>query len=745
MTDSNLHDLSTELSTLFSIQRSQAQWIIDQIDQGATVPFLARYRKEHTGSLDEAKLYDFFSSLEILQTREKRRNSILNELNKQQVLTDQLEKLIHSANTILQLEDLYEPFKPRKQTLADKAREQGLGPLAEKALAHYDSVLDLDDSQRAGVTEILAERICFSPQVKEQLRNLSLHEGRIHVTKPRGTDKRIVAAQNESSKDQKTSSGNRGYRFQLYEQFFNSVHPIKTIPSHRILALFRGKTEKWLSLSLELPEQRVNGILGRALEQLISCSWSRLLSSSSIGFWVGVIERAYQGFLLGQIETWCFQQLKDRADADSIHLFAENLRSMVEQLPAVPARIMAIDPGFASGCKYVVLDSDGTFLNHGNFYFFRSGNAETQKKEIYHCSEVCKSWSIEKIVIGNGTAGRETLELVSSHISVPAILGDERGASVYSASPSARREFPDLDLTFRGAISIGRRYLNPMNELVKIAPESLGVGQYQHDIDQKKLTSALEQIVSIAVNTRGVELNSAGPEILQYVSGLKPKVIDAILSYRKSKGRFTSRNQLLEVKGLGGSIFQQCAGFLTIDEPVNPLDSTPIHPELYNEIESLETYSKQPLSKLIGKDLEVVLDKMVLHAWKKEVLKATGSHDEPTWVLIRQAFKDYKKKRYAQEFAFSPDVHSLEDLKPGMVLPGKITNITAFGAFTDLGVHKDGLIHISQLSDQFVKDPLDVVSPGLWVQVEVLAVDPNQGKIQLRLVSHLNTSNKTTS
>ena len=690
----------------------QVEKTIELLEQGATVPFIARYRKEATGSLNEVQITAIRDLLLRLKELDKRREAILTSISDQGKLTPELEKQILAANTLTELEDLYLPFKPKRRTRATMAVERGLEPLAneiqkqyschlEEMAARYvnpDKGVNSIDEALAGARDIIAERVSENAQARNKVRNLF---------------RRSAMLSSKVVKNKEEEGGK-------FESWFDWKENAMRAPSHRILALFRGEEEGVLRVHV-MPDddEPAYEALGR---QFVS---GRYESSEQVRL---AVHDGYKRLLAPSIETEYYNLLKEKADKEAIRVFAENLRQLLLAPPLGQKRILAIDPGFRTGCKTVCLDAQGQLLHNETIYPFTSVREE--RAAIAKLEALVEAFHIEAIAIGNGTAGRETEEVVKRcHFKgkLIAVMVSENGASVYSASDVARREFPDYDVTVRGAVSIGRRLMDPLSELVKIDPKSIGVGQYQHDVNQKMLQESLQDVVVSCVNSVGVELNTASRELLSYVSGIGPALADKIVAYRNQEGPFESRSELKKVERLGEKAFEQCAGFLRVRESDNPLDRSAVHPERYALVEQMAKDAGTTVEQLMAdKELRKKID------IQKYVTPDCGL---PT---LQDIMKELDKpgldpRARFEVFEFDKNVTRIEDLQVGMVLPGIVTNITAFGAFVDVGVHQDGLVHVSQLANRRVADPNEVVHLHQHVKVKVIEVDLRRRRISLSM------------
>ena len=703
---------ATIIAEQLNLGPRQVEKTIELLEQGATIPFIARYRKEATGSLNEVQITAIRDLLIKLKELDKRREAILASISDQGKLTPELEQQIRSAANMTELEDLYLPYKPKRRTRATMAIERGLEPLANELQKQYscniddmaakfvnpDKGVNTPEEALSGARDIIAERVSENAQARNRVRNLFRRSAML-------SSKVVKNKEDEAGK---------------YESWFDWKENAMRAPSHRILALFRGEDEGMLRVHV-LPDQDEPAY--EALErQFVS---GRYDSSEQVR---QAVRDSYKRLLQPSIETEFYNLLKEKADKEAIRVFAENLRQLLLASPLGQKRILAIDPGFRTGCKTVCLDAQGQLLHNETIYPFTSVREE--RAAIAKLEALVEAFRIEAIAIGNGTAGRETEEVVKRcHFKskVIAVMVSENGASVYSASEVARREFPDYDVTVRGAVSIGRRLMDPLSELVKIDPKSIGVGQYQHDVNQTLLQESLNDVVVSCVNSVGVELNTASRELLSYVSGIGPSLADKIVDYRNREGAFLSRQDLKKVERLGEKAFEQCAGFLRVRESANPLDRSAVHPERYALVERMATDCGATVQQLMAdKELRNKVD------INKYVSPDCGL---PT---LQDIMKELDKpgldpRARFEIFEFDKNVTRIEDVKEGMVLPGIVTNITAFGAFVDIGVHQDGLVHISQLANRRVNDPSEVVHLHQHVRVKVLEVDLRRRRISLSM------------
>ena len=683
----------------------QVEKTIELLEQGATVPFIARYRKEATGSLNEVQIAAIRDLLLKLKDLDKRREAILQSIDEQGKLTPELRKQIEAADSMTDLEDLYLPYRPKRRTRATIAIEKGYEPLANAIMSGKWRATSGEWSEEAlqGARDIIAERVSEDVQCRNRVRNVFRRKAMLTSALARGVDEN----------DEKVGK---------FESWLDWREPIGKAPSHRILALFRGEEAGVLKVHVR-PDEADECIRALTEENRI-----RNYSDDSVREYQLAIADSYKRLMEPSIETEFRNLLKEKADKEAIRVFAENLRQLLLAAPMGQKRTLAIDPGFRTGCKVVCLDAQGQLLHNETIYPFTSVREE--HAAVSKLEALVEAFQIEAIAIGNGTAGRETEEVVAKcrfKNKLIAVSVSEAGASVYSASDVARREFPDYDVTVRGAVSIGRRLMDPLSELVKIDPKSIGVGQYQHDVDQKLLAASLGDVVESCVNSVGVELNTASRELLSYVSGIGPALADKIVTHRNKNGAFASREALHSVKGLGDKAFEQCAGFLRVRESSNPLDRSAVHPERYALVERM--------AKSVGCDVETLMKDKELRS--KIVLAdfVSGDCGLPT---LKDIMKELEKpgldpRAKFEVFEFDKNVTRIEDVKEGMVLPGIVTNITAFGAFVDIGVHQDGLIHVSQMANRRVNDPGEVVHLHQHLKVKVLEVDLRRHRISLTL------------
>lgn len=701
-----------QIATALSLAAKQIEATLNLLDEGATVPFISRYRKELTGSLDEVQVAAIRDRIQQLRELDKRREAVLKSLRDLGKLTPELQKQVDDAGTMALLEDLYLPYRPKRKTRATAAREKGLLPLADlillqekidlqaEAVKYIDEEKGVNTEEDAfsGARDILAEQISENAAVRAQMRDLFLGKGTF-------ISKVLEGKEVEGIK---------------YKDYFDWTEPVKTVASHRLLAMRRGEKELILTLDIQVPEEEAIAVLDRLFVKGYYSTSDQVRLAVADG---------YKRLLKPAIETEIRLLTRKKADEEAIRVFAENVRQLLLSPPMGQKRVMAIDPGFRTGCKLVCLDQQGQLLEYqAIFPHTGAGQAKEAEKTVKHLADKFK---IEAIAIGNGTAGRETetfirkLELKEIAI----VMVNESGASIYSASAVAREEFPDQDITVRGAVSIGRRLMDPLAELVKIDPKSIGVGQYQHDVDQNKLQLSLDDTVMSCVNAVGVELNTASKQILSYVSGLGPQLAQNIVDYRNKNGAFKRRSELKKIPRLGEKAFEQAAGFLRIHDAAHPLDASAVHPERYALVEKMAQDTGCNVGDLL-KD-EVLRKKINLQQYVTETVGLPTLKD----IMGELARPGRDPREKFESFSFMEGVNGMSDLKIGMKLPGIITNITNFGAFVDIGVHQDGLVHLSQLSNRFVKDPNEVVKVQQQVMVTVTEVDIARKRIALSMKS----------
>lgn len=705
--------LENTIATELDLTDRQVRSTLALLDDGATVPFISRYRKELTGGLDEVQVTQIRDRSHQLKELEKRKETILKSLTDQGKLTPALEQLVREAETMARLEDIYLPYKPKRKTRASVAREKGLEPLAKLILQqdgsdileegnqyiNADLGLDTIDDVLAGARDIIAENIAEDAEVRAKVRRVFMEKGKFAS--------RLVPDKEEQALK--------------YKDYFDWSEPLKTAPSHRILAMRRGEKEELLYLDILVEESDVLPLLDHAYVHGAGEAATQVRMALLDG---------YKRLLKPAMETEVRVLTRQRADDEAIRVFTENARQLLLAAPMGQKRILAIDPGFRTGCKTVVLDEQGKLLENTTLFLHASSETKAEEAKTIIRDLVAKH-RIQAIAIGNGTAGRETEQFVNNLEleGVLVVMVNESGASVYSASEVARQEFPDYDVTVRGAVSIGRRLMDPLAELVKIDPKSIGVGQYQHDVDQTKLQAALDDTVMSCVNAVGVELNTASRQLLAYVSGLGPATAQQIVTYREKNGPFKNRESLKNVPRIGEKAFEQAAGFLRIRNAENPLDASAVHPERYTLVEQIAGDLNHNIADLVAnEDLRKRID------LKRYVTDQVGL---PTLKdIMAELTKPGRDPREKFEvFSFTEGVNNISDLRLGMKLPGIVTNITAFGAFVDIGVHQDGLVHLSQLANRFVKDPNEVVKVQQRVDVTVTEIDEKRNRIGLSMKS----------
>lgn len=697
----------------------QVQAVADLLNDGATVPFIARYRKEATNSLDEVQVLSIRDRLAQLAELDKRREAILKSLEERSLLTEELRSAVAKAKNMVELEDIYLPFRPKRRTRAMAAREKGLEPLAQQI---FDCAIDnpkksaedfvneekgvstVEDAL-SGARDLIAEWINENQQVRNQSRHYWTKKSEIKST--------VVAGKEQDALK--------------FKDYFDWSEPIESAPSHRVLALLRGENEGVLKVEVapyadDLIKQLENFLIKRRNP----CAEQIKLALAD----------CYKRLLAPSMETEIRQLFKTKADTEAIKVFSDNIKQLLMAPPLGQVATLAIDPGFRTGCKLAVLNAQGKLMKYDVIYLHEAESAKdlTSSSAAKKITEICGQFNIGAIAIGNGTAGRETESFVkklslktADGTKIPIVMVNESGASIYSASEVAREEFPDLDLTVRGAVSIGRRLMDPLAELVKIEPKSIGVGQYQHDVDQTALQSSLDDAVVSCVNSVGVELNTASKQLLTYVSGLGPQLAGNIVKHREENGAFKSRSELKKVARLGSKAFEQAAGFLRIHDSKNPLDGSAVHPESYAVVDSMASDLGCKVHELIQKDdlrKRIDINKYVSEKVGLPTLKDILSE-------LAKPGRDPRDKFEQVEFA--EGINTINDLKTGLIMDGVVTNVTAFGAFVDIGVHQDGLVHISELADKFVKIPADVVKVQQKVKVKVLSVDADRKRISLSM------------
>ena len=717
-----MEKIISKLIKEFSLTNSQVDNVISMLDEGNTVPFIARYRKERTGGLDDVILRNFSERLNYLRNLEDRKEAVLKNIEEQGKLTEDIIKALAKAETLTEIEDIYRPYKQKKRTRATIAVEKGLTPLAEvimsgqfndnlddfaKTFINKEKEVNSIDEALQGAMDIISEKISDEAEYRKYIRNLVLKEGTIET---------------KGECEEPTP----------YEMYYDYKEEVKKIPSHRILAINRGEKEKILSVKIVCD-----------MDKIINYLKEKNLKGNNITdiYIEKSVEDSLKRLIYPSIEREIRSELTDKGEVGAIEIFKANLKALLMISPIKGKTVMGFDPGFRTGCKVAVLDETGKFLDNVTVYA-TSNSEENIRKSIETLKEMIKKYDVDVISLGNGTASRESEEILAKVIKevkdeinkdIYYVIVSEAGASVYSASKLATEEYPDLDVTVRGAISIGRRLQDPLAELVKIDPKSIGVGQYQHDVTPKKLDQSLQGVVEDCVNNVGVDLNVATPSLLSYISGINASIAKNIVTYREENGKFKNRKELLKVKRLGAKAFEQCAGFLRVMESEEPLDNTSVHPESYNSCKKLLDilgYTKEDIIKLNLKDID---NKVKVIG--EEVLAEKIGVGVPTLIDIVKEIK--KPGRDPREELPKPILKSgiieMSQLKPGMILMGTVRNVSDFGAFVDIGVHQDGLVHISQLSDKFVKHPLDIVKVGDVVEVRILEVDEKRKRISLSM------------
>lgn len=704
-----MNDFINIIAKELNLSAKSVENTVSLLEEGCTIPFISRYRKERTGGLDEVQIDNISQKYDKLKELSKRKETIINTITELDKMTPELRKRIDACWDSTELEDLYLPYKPKRRTRAQVAREQGLEPLAniillqrendpERAAARFvkGDVKDVDAALK-GAQDIIAEMISEDETSRNRLRGAFRRDA--YITS------KVVKTKKDSDEAAK------------YSDYFDFEEPLRRCNGNRLLAMRRGEDEGILKVSINVDDDEAIERLQRQYVHGRGACQALVEEACS---------DAYKRLLCPSIENEFAAISKQKADEEAIGVFAENLRQLLLAAPLGQKRVMGIDPGIRTGCKVVCLDAQGNLLYHDVVIAVGSqGNAQNAMSRF---ASIAKKFNAEAVAIGNGTASRETADIVKrAELGIPYYVVSEDGASVYSASKIAREEFPDEDVTVRGAVSIGRRLIDPLAELVKIDPKSIGVGQYQHDVDQTKLKQSLDRTVESCVNLVGVDLNTASVHLLTYVSGLGPTLAKNIIDYRKENGAFTSRAQLKKVPRLGSVAFQQCAGFLRIHNAKNPLDSSAVHPESYKIVEKMAKdagCTVKALMESADKRKEIELSKYV-----------TAEVGMPT---LNDIMKELEKpgrdpRAEIETFEFDPNVHTPEDLIAGMILPGIVTNITKFGAFVDVGVHQDGLVHISQMADRYISDPLEVVHLHQHVKVRVVEVDRKRNRISLSM------------
>ena len=704
-----IQDFHRMISAALGISERQISQTLGLLEDGATIPFISRYRKEATGGLDEVQIEAIQTQYEKLSETAKRKETILNTIQEQGKLTAELQKRIEETWDNTLLEDIYLPYKPKRKTRAEAARQKGLEPLAtllmlqrephpEERAANYvkGDVKNVEDALK-GARDIIAEHVSEDERARNSVRSSFVRQGTL-------TAKVVKGKEEEAAK---------------YRDYFDYSESLRRCSSHRLLAIRRAEAEGLLKVSISPNDEECAERLERQFVR----------SNNACGQQVAeAVQDAYKRLLKPSIETEFATQSKERADEEAIKVFAENLRQLLLASPLGQKRVMGIDPGFRTGCKVVCLDAQGNLLHNENIY--PHPPVSKQKEAFAKLQMMMESYKIDAVAIGNGTASRETEEFLKHqrfNRDVQIFIVSEQGASIYSASKIARDEFPDYDVTVRGAVSIGRRLMDPLAELVKIDPKSIGVGQYQHDVDQTKLKKSLDQTVENCVNLVGVNLNTASSHLLTYISGLGPQLAQNIVNYRAENGAFTSRKELMKVPRMGAKAFEQCAGFLRIPQAKNPLDNTAVHPESYCIVEQMAKDLDCSVAELIAsRELRLKIN-------PERYLSPTVGMPTLKDILQELDKPGRDPRGPIKIFEFDKNVRTINDLREGMELPGIVGNITNFGAFVDIGIKENGLVHLSQLADRFISDPNEVVSIHQHIRVKVLSIDMDRKRIQLTM------------
>ncbi|QEC66023.1 RNA-binding transcriptional accessory protein [Panacibacter ginsenosidivorans] len=700
-----MSEFAQPIALKLNIRTAQAEAVLSLFEEGATIPFIARYRKDKTGGLDEVQIQQVQDENKLLKEFTERKVFIEKTITEHDKMTDALQQKINAATTITELEDIYLPYKPKRKTKAQTARENGLEPLALLILEQKEVDLNIEasnyinekitttDESLQGARDIIAEMVNEDANVRAKLRKLFGDTATVQCK---------VLADKEAE----------GIK---YKDYFDFSEPVSKIPSHRILAVLRGFLEGFLRISIAPVEEDALELLEKQYVKGMNASVDQIKKA---------IKDAYKRLLQPSLETEFRTALKQKADEEAINVFAENLRQLLLSSPLGSKKLLAIDPGYRTGCKIVCLDEKGELLHNDLIYIHEPNKLYDAE---YKIRELVKKYDTQAFAIGDGTAGRETEQFIKKlNLGLPVFLVNEDGASVYSASETAREEFPDYDVTVRGSVSIGRRLMDPLAELVKIDPKSIGVGQYQHDVNQTRLKERLDQTVISCVNAVGVNLNTASKHLLSYVSGIGSTLADNIIKYRNENGKFTSRDQLQKVPRLGGKAFEQCAGFLRIKDGDNPLDASAVHPEAYKVVQAMAKEMNADVKSLIGNE-----------ALLKEINTKKYVSEEIGELTIKDILNELKKpgldpRSELEQFEFA-DIYKIEDVNVGMVVPGVVTNITRFGAFVDIGVKQDGLVHVSEISHKYITDPNEVLKLNDKVQVKVLEVDAIRKRIALSI------------
>lgn len=721
-------DIIGKLSSEFGLRREQAENTIKLIDEGNTIPFIARYRKEVTGGLTDVVLRDLDERLKYLRGLEERKEEVIRLIEEQGKLTDELKEKIESAEVLQRVEDLYKPFRQKKATRASKAKERGLEPLASVILAQSKNAPELLEAAKSfvnpekevntpedavqGACDIIAEMMSEDADVVSAVRDKTFTLGKI--------------ATEAADPEEKT----------VYDMYYGSSEPLSKIPNHRVLAINRGEKEKKLKVHVDVDEERILPILEKRYIRK-NAPFEEVLEETA--------EDAYKRLIAPSAEREMRNQLTEKAETEAIKVFAKNTEKLLMAPPVRGKKVISIDPGYRTGCKVAVLSATGKLLAYTTIYPTQPKNDVAGTERVL--KKIIDKYGIDIIVIGNGTASRETEEVVADFLkkngydNIKYTIVNEAGASVYSASKLASEEYPDLDVTTRGAMSLGRRLQDPLAELVKIDPKHIGVGQYQHDMNQKQLDAALTGVVENCVNRVGVDLNTASPSLLSYIAGINAAVAKNIVAYREEHGRFESRKELLKVPKLGEKAFGQCAGFLRISEGKNPLDATSVHPESYAVAERIMEkagITAEDLAKGGVSDIEERIRKAYPAKKPAESIRAMAADIGAGDMTVKDIVDELKKpardpREDAPPVVFRNDVRSFDDLEEGMELTGTVRNVVDFGAFVDIGVKNDGLVHVSQLSHKYVKHPMDVVAVGDTVKVKILGIDRDKQKVSLTM------------
>lgn len=704
-------DKINKISKEFNVSARVAENVIKLLDEGATVPFIARYRKEMTNTMNEETVAEVKKRLEQLDELEKRKEFVLKSIAEQEKLTPELEKQINSAETLQDVEDIYLPYKPKRRTKAEIARQKGLESLARmimsqnsddvygmaKRFINKDKEVNNEEEALKGACDIMAEWISENINGRNKIRKIYHRDG-------------IISSTVVKSKEAEA---------QTYKQYFDFKEPIAKAPSHRILALFRAEDEGLLKVKLSIEANDALNVLDSIFLKNDNASTDLVQDA---------IDDAWKRLLEPSLETEIRALYKEKADEVAVKVFAENLRQLLLAAPLGKKRVLALDPGFRTGCKVVILNELGALIHNETIYPHPPQNEHG--KAAAKIAHLVQAYKIDVIAIGNGTAGRETEDFIKSirfDRDITAVMVNESGASIYSASKVARDEFPDYDITVRGAVSIGRRLMDPLAELVKIDPKSIGVGQYQHDVNQKMLGDELNSVVESCVNAVGVELNSASEQLLSYVSGVGPQLASSIVKYRNENGGFTSRKQLMEVPRLGSKAFEQCAGFLRIHGAKQPLDASAVHPESYHIVEKMAKKLGVKVEELIGNE------ELIAKINPKEFIEKDFGIETINDIIDELKKPGRDPRKTFEVFEFDKNIRTINDLRQGMQLVGIVTNITAFGCFVDIGVHQNGLVHISQMSNSYITDPNQVVKLNQKVKVTVTDVDIPRKRISLSM------------